>query len=90
MRVCVDRIPQWALLDPAVLVYAVKILLRIDRGIICTTSFCVPKMLCFVGQKKEQEINGHLLPKVMNQKVCRRMHTVWLVLVNHARLMEGL
>ena len=52
--------------------------------------FCVPRLLSSVGQKKEQETNGHLLLKVMDQKVYEGMHAVKYFLVNDARMMEGL
>lgn len=50
----------------------------------------MPRLLFSVGQNKEQETNGRLLLKVMDQKVYRKMHAVKFFLVNDARMMEGL
>ena len=59
-------------------------------SIIGTTSLCVPGLLSPISQKREQETNEYLSPKMMDQKVYGRMHTVEFLLVSRARMMEGL
>lgn len=77
-------------LGPAAFVCAVKTLHGLDgqqhwyHTLVCTQA-AVP-----IGQKKEQETNEQLSPKVMDQNVYGRMYTVEFVLVNCARMMEDL